>query len=477
MNAGAASPPGLKNQMLTSTAGLCALGVLAALATKVWDVPHAEESSGHAVFGLGLLLVGGMAFGHLAALVRLPRLTGYLAAGVVAGPDVTGLLSEGVVGRLDIVNALALALIALQAGAEFTLESLRGGLRSLWWATVMQMGVLFPGLIVAFVVARPFMPFAADVELPVLVAGGLLWAAIGLSKSPAATLAVVGEENAKGPVSDYSLRMVVAFDILVLVVFAVCVVVATTLVEPGASLELHALSVLGEELVASVAAGTTLGLLVAAWLWAVKEERLLFVVCLAYGLTAFCRYFHYDTLLVFVILGFVTQNFTKQGPHLVEVTERLSGVVMVIFFATAGAHLDLDALRESWVAALGLTLIRALLTYIACRLGSRMAKDPVEVSRYGHTSLMAQAGVTLGLIPLMADRLPGTFGVGIASLGIAVVGINQVLGPVFFKWALSRAKELGKGDHGSGSASDPEADTDPPALTAGTPAPEPEGAV
>ncbi len=427
--------------------GLGTLAVLlcGALAVQVWNVRGLPGGAGRAVFGLGLLLLGGQVAGHLAAMVRLPRLTGYLLAGVLAGPHGLRLLGTAEVHALEMINALALALIALQAGAELTLAGLRGGLRSLWHGSVMQLLVLMPGLGLVFVAVKPLLPFAQALDTSGVVAAALVWSAVGISKSPAVTLAVLGETRARGPLTDYAMRMVVAFDVLVLLVFAVAMLMARTLLEPGATMELSALQTLGVELVASVAAGTTLGMMVSVYLATVEQGRGLFILCLAYGLTAFCRYFHYDTLLVFVVLGFMVQNFSRQGHGLVEVAQKTSSVVMVVFFATAGAHLDVALLRASWQAALVLAGARVLLTWVSCRLGHRAAADEAAVTQGGWTSLVSQAGVTLGLLTLVAQNLPPPLGASMSALGIAVVGINELVGPVLFKWGLARAGEVNAG--------------------------------
>ncbi|MBI5495819.1 MAG: cation:proton antiporter [Deltaproteobacteria bacterium] len=300
-----------------------------------------------------------------------------------------------------------------------------------------------PCMALGLVLLRPLVPFLEGFSTLAVLGAGLAWGAISLSKSPAAVLGLVTETRSRGPLTEYSLGMVVVFDVLVLLVFSVCLALGGSLMDPEQALSLDQLRALGHELLASTAAGTTLGLLVAAWLWAVRGERLLSIVVLSYAATAFCRYFHYDTLLVFMLAGFVVQNVSRQGRALVHTVEQVSSGVMVLFFATAGASLDVDALRASWVAALALVGLRMGLTWVGCQLGHRWAKDPAPVRAYGHLALIPQAGVTFGLLSVMAVQLPAPVGTGLAGLGIALVAVNQLLGPVLFKWGLARAGELG----------------------------------
>jgi Kef-type K+ transport system membrane component KefB len=114
---------------------------------------------------------------------------------------------------------------------------------------------------------------------------------------------------------------------------------------------------------------------------------------------------------------------------------------MIVFFATAGAKLDLQALRELWPIALAFFVARALVTVVSCRLGHRLADDPPVVRRLGFTPFVSQAGVTIGLATIVADALPGV-GKALATLAIAVVGLNELAGPVIFTWGLKKAGEI-----------------------------------
>src|SRR5690606_10414221 len=109
----------------------------------------------------------------------------------------------------------------------------------------------------------------------------------------------------------------------------------------------------------------------------------------------------------------------------------------VVFFATAGAHLDLPLLARLWPVALGLAAARSILTYGVHRVGCRLAEDPPTVARYGWAPLISQAGLALGLAAVVANEYP-MFGSGFQSLAIAMVAINEMVGPVLFKWALDR---------------------------------------
>jgi Kef-type K+ transport system membrane component KefB len=450
MSAGHVEPPTLRDAARSVAALAIATGVYLGLrATGV------VTASGP-LFALGYLVIAGQAAGSIAALVRLPRLTGYLVAGLLSGPEGFALFSSAEVRSLSLINALALALIALQAGAEMTLPMLARTGRSLAASSLAQIAVVIPAMALAFYLSRDLLPFTAKEPTSVVVALAVLWGVFMLTRSPAVTLAVLSETRAKGPMADFSLGIVVVLDVIVLPLFAVAFALARgeVLQEPFSA---AAFSHLANELFASVAAGISLGLLTALLFLFARRERALVVIVLSYAVTAACAYLRYDTLLVFVIGGFLVMNLTKQGKALVETSEDLASAVMIVFFATAGAKLDPRGLVAVWPVALLMFVVRAASTWVSVALGARLARDPPAVRRNAWLSLISQAGVTIGLATIVADALPGV-GAPFASLVIAAVSINTIAGAVVFKLGLSRAGEVPKDDVPSEPAHGPSED-------------------
>jgi len=210
----------------------------------------------------------------------------------------------------------------------------------------------------------------------------------------------------------------------------------------GGGLDLGEMRTLGKELVGSGACGITLGLLVTAYLRFVNREILLFLLVICYGVTEFSTYFHFDTLLLFVTAGFIVANISAQGEKLLAGVSQGGRIVYVLFFANAGAHLDLGLLARLWPVALGLVVIRIAGTGVATVAGAKIAKDVSAVTHYGWMPLVSQAGITIGMAVLVANAFPG-WGDDFRALAIAVVGINETIGPILFKVALERAGEVG----------------------------------
>jgi Kef-type K+ transport system membrane component KefB len=396
-----------------------------------------------AVAALGFLLLGGDLCAQLLEPIGLPHLTGYLAAGMLAGPHLLRLIPEHTVGELQTVNGLALALIAFSAGAELTTEMLRTGLRRLAVAVGAQSVLLLVLLAAVFALAQPLMPFLAGSPRSTVIGLALLWGVISVVKSPSAVLGVLAETQAQGPLTTYAIAMVVVLDVVVLVLFQLVLLVSKVLIDPAATFAVGQLADVGRELLSSVALGTTLGLVTGGYLAVVNRGVILFLVALGFAAAQLDRYFGYDAMLVFATAGFVVQNLTRQGEKLLHAIRRSGSVVYVIFFAGAGAHLDLDVLRELWPVALLLAGTRAAATVAAAVGASKITRDLPAIRRWGWAPLISQAGVALGIAVAADAAFPG-LGAGFRSLAVAVVGLNEAAGPILFKLALSRTGEIGR---------------------------------
>ncbi|HVH47614.1 MAG TPA: cation:proton antiporter [Labilithrix sp.] len=434
---GTATPRGIKARAMEAGC-LAIVFALLWLCTKHAPGHHDDASL---VAGLGFLLLAGTLTSELIEVFRVPHLTGYLLAGMLAGPHVLHLIDHASVKRLEPVNTLTLALIALAGGCELRVDALRKGLRSLVVAMGVQcvLGLLFVGGI--FMLAAPVMiPFAKNMPTLSVFGVALLWGVLAISRSPSATLGVLSQTRAQGPLTTFTLGFVMSSDVVVVILLAGAIGVARPLMEPGAVFSLQAFGGLGHEIIGSVSVGTTLGLVLAVYLKLIGRQLLVVLIALGFGATEVLRYLHFDPVLAFLVAGFVVQNLSKQGERFMHAIEGASGVVYVVFFASAGSHLDLPLLKELWPVALLLAGSRALITYASAKLASRIADDPPRIRKWGWAPLISQAGLTLGLSAVIAREFPA-FGASFRALAIATVALNEIVGPILFKLALDRTQE------------------------------------
>jgi Kef-type K+ transport system membrane component KefB len=417
---------------------LLSLGILFAIMWGATYFVPGYKGDAAVLAALGFLLLAGTLLSELVEVVGMPHLSGYLFAGIIAGPYVLHLVDHATVKRLEPVNTLAIALIALAGGAELRLETLKRGLRSLVFALGLHtiLGVVLMAAV--FAIARP--AFVSHLPFTGVLGVALLWGVVSITRSPSACLGVLSQTRATGPLARFSLAFVMASDVVVVVMLATAITLARPLLEPGSTLSFSAFSSLGHEILGSVSLGTTLGLVLAAYLKVSGRQLLVVLIALGFGATEVLHYLNYEPLLTFMVAGFVVQNLSKQGDRFIHAIEETGGVVYVIFFASAGAHLNVPLLRDFWPTALLLTCSRAAITVGTARLAAVLAKDVPTVRKYSWGPLISQAGVAIGIASVIAAKFPA-FGAGFRDIAIACVALNEMVGPVLFKLTIDRAKE------------------------------------
>jgi Kef-type K+ transport system membrane component KefB len=435
--------------------GIDALGVLVVFAVVFVGARYAGNLGDAALVAtIGFLLLAGTLMGELVDLIQMPHLSGYLAAGMIAGPYVLHLIDHDTVERLTPSNTLALALIALAGGAELKLESLKRGIKTLSAAMLFQTTLVLVLVGSVFYAAHPFIGFTRDLTPTGVLAVSLLWGVISICRSPSAALGIISQTRASGPLAQYTLAFVMASDIVIVIVLAAAITIAKPLLDPSLAFSTEAFAALGHEILGSIALGTTLGLILAIYLRLIGRQLLVVLVGLGFGATETLRYLHYDALLTFMVAGFVVQNLSKQGDKLLHGIEQAGAVVYVIFFGSAGAHLNVPLLRALWPIAILLTVSRGIVTVVASKIASRVAKDAPVIQRWAWAPLISQAGFALGISQIAAREFP-SFGRGFGDLAIATIAINEMIGPIIFKAALDRARETRTPAPSFGEADEP----------------------
>lgn len=432
-----AAPPSKTLRRIAETVSLL---VCTSIAVAVTRAEPLTSDLWNVISGIGYLLLAGTILANLIEPIRLPHLTAYIAVGVVGGPHVLGIADLDTVERLLPVNTLAISLIALAGGLELEAKALVQLLRSLFWSNVVQTVVVGLASALAFMALAQYVPFAAFLPFEARLATAAIWGLLATSRSPSATLAVLAQTHARGPLARWTLAFVMSSDVLVVVLFAFLLVAVRPYLSEGDASASVRLRILVHELVGSVALGTCLGLILIAYVRLVGRQLLLVLLFLGFVVTDGLKYVQFDPLLAFLTTGFVVRNLSNQGEKLLHAVSRMSGVVFVVFFATAGAHLDLPLLAQLWPIALLFFLVRLLATVLASKLTNRLAHDDTAVRGYGWAPLISQAGLTLALSHTIEREFP-SLAVGMRALVIATVAINEILGPVLFKFALERCKE------------------------------------
>ncbi len=422
---------------------LVSLGVLLLLAMFVLLTPlHARGISGaQATFCLGFILLFGYYLARVLDVLRLPSITSYILVGVLCGPFVLNLLSHEVIAGLERLDDVALAIIALIAGGEMRLGVLRARRAALASVIVAQILFSMVGAIIVVGLMRGQLGAMEVNGARAIVAVGLLFGLITVARSPATTIGVVTEMRARGPITEIIIGVTVLLDVVVLFLAALIIPAAETFLSSDPSFSMAFAERLALEVIGSVVAGLFLGMLVSVYMKWVTGFLPLFLLCVGLVGSVVCKHFHLEPLLAFMIAGFFVQNFSSMGKQLIDGLERSAFPVYVLFFAISGASIDLNALRSMWLLAVVLVVMRAGAFYAGVFAASRVVRDLRPYSRNLWSGFLAQAGVTIGIAALVARRFD--WGHEFETIVLAVVAINQLVGPVALKALLESRGEVG----------------------------------
>jgi Kef-type K+ transport system membrane component KefB len=391
----------------------------------------------------GYLLLTAFFTARLTTKLGLPKLTGYILAGVASGPFVLGLVSSDMTDALRIVSGTATAIIALEAGAELQLASVRRLLPMLRAITLFAVvGAMF--VLGAVILAmRPWLPFLDGLETPQVVAVAMLLGVALSAQSPAVVMALLAEMRAAGPVSELILASVVVADLVVIICFSIASAVTGALL--GGTVDLFATARdVSWELFGSIAFGLIIGMLLALYLRTVKDGASLFALTICVVVAEAGPRVHLDPLIVMLAAGLWIRNARRTDSRaLMHKFESAQLPVFLVFFALAGTKLDLHTLYALIVPVGILALARVASFFVGGKIATRLTNAPPAVHNYAWFGLVPQAGLALALALVLEKTFP-TFGGPAAVIMIGVVGVNELVAPVILRIMLIKSGEAGK---------------------------------
>lgn len=391
----------------------------------------------------GFLLLMAYFNGKLVSRIGLPKLTGYILAGIVVGPYVLGLVDKATAGDLKIVGAVATAIIALQAGSELDLPSVKPLIRTIramtFWAVLGCMVALTGTLMLM----RPFVPFLGGLELvPALAVSATLAVALS-AQSPAVVMALIGETRSDGIVTRTILAMVVIADLVVVIMYGIASSAATAVVRGQADFG-ATIGGIAWEILGSIGFGLFIGIALGQFILHVQRGVGLFAVMMCFVVAEVGHAVHLDPLVIMIAAGIYLQNFSRADAHkLLDAFDAASLPVYLVFFALAGAKLDLGALAAVAIPVMIVVLVRAGSFYAGSKIACDRADADPAVRKHAWFGLLPQAGLALALAALIQRTFP-EFGDAAFALVVGVVAANEMIAPVILRIVFLRSGEAGK---------------------------------
>ena len=402
---------------------------------------------------LSIALLSGLLLSRLAKKVQLPAVTAYLVAGIIIGPSLLGALGVGFNStdnspeKYSMLCDLALGFIAFAIGNEFRLSQLKTIGKKATTIGIFQ--ALFTTLIVdAALIALSFILPEGYLPLPAAIMLG----AVATATAPAATLMVVRQYKAKGPVTDVLLPVVALDDAVGLIVFAISFGTAKA-IHTGAvdviSMVINPII----EIVLSLGLGAIMGVLftLCEKFFHSRSKRMavsvtfvmltVAVSSLSYDLGGV--HISFSSLLSCMMLGTIFCNICDFSEELMERADRWTAPLLILFFVISGAELQLGVF-SNWifvVIGLGYIVSRSLGKYFGARISAKMSGCDENIVKYLGITLLPQAGVALGMAS-QALTFGGEIGVLVQSITLFSVLIYELVGPYLTKVALTKAGDI-----------------------------------
>ena len=415
------------------------------------------------LMSLSVALFAGLMLSRLAKIAKLPAVTAYLVAGILVGPyfigafgfEGLGFISMADVDKYSIISDVALGFIAFSIGNEFRLAQLKKTGKQATVIGIFQ--AVFTTLLVDVVLIAVHFAMPDKLPLPAAIVLG----AVASATAPAATLMVVRQYKAKGPLTDILLPIVALDDAVGLVIFAVSFGVAKALISGHVDI----LSVVVEpilEVFLSLLLGLVMGLLFTFFekFFHSKSKRLSMSVTFVFLTVAlsmikfeiFGIHIAFSSLLVCMMLGTIFCNICDFSEELMDRVDRWTAPLFILFFVISGAELELSVFKDFAIVAIGLIYIlaRSFGKYLGAYSSAKAVKCEKNIVKYLGITLLPQAGVALGMA-IKAEQL-GAEGAIVANITLFGVLIYELIGPVLTKISLLKAGEIKPGEKTSARA-------------------------
>lgn len=404
------------------------------------------------LLSLSIAMLAGLLLSRLAKRISLPAVTAYLVAGIIVGPfclgrlglDGIGFTSMEKIEVFSIITTAALGFIAFSIGDEFRLSQLKKIGKAATFIGIFQ-AVIATAIVDAALIGLHFlMPNVISIPTAIILG------AIAAATAPAATLMVVRQYKAKGPLTDLLLPIVAIDDAVGLVVFAISVGVARAIEQGKVDIISIVLNPI-VEIVASLALGALMGVVLTfvERFFHSRSKRMSIGIAFVFLTVAItlCKFnlgpvtVQFSSLLTCMMLGTVFCNMCSFSEELMERVDGWTTPLFIIFFVLSGAELDISVFKDGMVVLVGVTFLifRAIGKYFgSCGSAKWMGCDS-NVCKYLGITLLPQAGVALGMSTQVGDLSGHAL---IRNIVLFSVLVLELVGPLFTKIALTKAGEI-----------------------------------
>ncbi|MEW9095771.1 MAG: cation:proton antiporter [Clostridiaceae bacterium] len=381
---------------------------------------------------ISILLFVGVIGGRVAKHLKLPNVTGYLVAGLFVGVSFLGIITEQDMPSFSIVNEVALAAIAFSIGSEFLLKDMLKVGKSVLIITLAEaIGAVILVFLVTYYVFNQSFPFS------------IVIASMSAATAPAATMMVIRQYKAHGPLTKTILPVVAIDDAVGIMLFGLAMSLAKISIGSTSHSFLQMISGPIIEIFGSLLLGFLLGVILTflANKSKSKEELLSIVLAAIAASTGLANLLKLSPLLTCMMLGATLVNLMHNSNRVFTLITDFTPPIYLLFFTLAGAGLNLSVLAQVRALGIGYIIARAVGKMLGAFLGAKYVNADDAVVKYLGLSLLPQGGVSIGLSIIVKQELP-QFATAITTVILFSVLVYEISGPILAKIAIEKAGEV-----------------------------------
>jgi len=402
----------------------------------------------HPLLAVGLLLILGYLGGRAANVLKLPRVSGYLVAGMLFSPSSFNILSSKLVGKdLYVITEMALSIIAYFVGGSLVFKRLKRVGKSILWITVSQSASVFVLTVALLLPAMPFLTGFQGLEYSLLetyLPMALVIGALSIATASSPILAIISELRAGGLFTTTLLGVTAISYCLSIIFFAMATGIASSLIHPEAVLGINMLVETMEKIIFSL----LLGILAAVFLKTIarlvcrREALLMVILGILFSTSGVASLLNLSPLLANMVVGFIIVNLEERQQDFFQVVEQIQEPLFGLFFCLAGAHIDLRILKATGLLTVAILVVRMGGKQLGVWIGTKLSRAPKNVKKYLGLALFPKANLAVGLVLMAKEVFPSPIVSNfLVNVVVGAVIISQLIGLPFVKYALGKVGE------------------------------------
>jgi len=396
----------------------------------------------------GGILLAGVFFGELASLFKLPKITGYIIAGIILNLLLADLAPDDIETHTNVVTNISLAFITFSVGGTLLWKTIKSLGKTIVVITLLESELALLFVLGGFFIILHFFSINDAVPIAMIPVIALLLGALASPTDPSATLAVKHQFKANGPVSDSIMGIAAFDDVFGIVNFSLAIAIARLIISKASINYETAFFSPFIQILGGIVLGIFFGFLFNLSTKILKKESDGSLIVIIFSFLLLCygsgKYFDVDELLASMTMGVIVVNFNNESQRIFRLLERYTEeLVFVLFFTISGMKLDFSVMSTALPMIIMFVFLRASGKFTGVLMGASLSKADPKIRKYAGFGLFPQGGIVIGLTLIVQsiDEFQPIADI-IMAVVIGATVIHELLGPVLARIALKKAGEI-----------------------------------